>query len=397
MKHSPINPYLIIANETALDASLDAINSMPGTFQELTLGDGEKTKRYRYCKYGTYPQEVKDVGIIQQVVDRETAELLASNFRAYAGLDVFFKGVPVYEGHPDDPEWLAKNPGHRATAVARIKSIEPGEDGIYVEEVFNSAGVALLSGEAPSYSGHSPRWKCVPIPARPGHYRPALLVSDGLTNVPNIPDSKIALNAATQSSPDSLPDGGGQTENTNNMKLTPDALKALGFAPDATPDETAISAAIVKLLGDKQTAEADKVCAESTATAANTRADGLMRELTAVRNTAVELITTEAVESGRITVAEKPQWVTALNTDLPGESAKLRNKMPVINTRSQLPGNLGSRRDEGALAAPGAIEAMNTAVRAYATKNHLNITTQAGLDAAWQACKVAKPELFKRG
>jgi len=397
MKHSPINQFLIIANDTALDATLDTINASWGAFQELTLGEGEKTKRYRYCKYGTYPQEVKGVGTIQQVVDRDAADLLASNFRAYAGLDVFFKGVPVYEGHPDDPEWLAQNPGHRAKAVARIKSIEAGDDGIYVEQVFNSAGVALLSGEAPSYSGHSPRWKCAPIPGRPGFYRPALLVSDGLTNVPNIPDSKIALNSANQSSPDSLPDGGGQPENTTNMKLTPEALKALGLSPEATPSETDISNAVIRLMGEKQTAEADKVTALNSATAANTRADGLQTELTAVRNTAVDLITTEAVERGRITLAEKPQWVTALNTDLPGESAKLRNKMPVINTSSKLPENLGSRREEGLLSAPGAIDIMNTAVRNYATENHLDITTQAGFDAAWNACKAAKPELFKRG
>ena len=389
----PTHIFLVVSNDT----TLDAVNAMPGTFQELSLAEGEKTKRYRYCKYGTYPQVVAGVGTIQQVVDRESADLLASNFRAYAGLDVFFKGVPQYEGHPDDPSWLAKNPGHRASAVGRIKSIEAGDDGIYVEAVFNSEGVAMLSGEAPRYSGHSPRWKCVPIPNKPGHYRPALLMSDGLTNSPNIPDSKIALNAVIQPSPDSLPDGGGQPENQTHMKLTPAALKALGFAPEATPSDTEICDAICKMSSATQSAEAAQVTAETATTAANSRAAGLTTELKTVRDTAVELITNEAVTAGRITVAEKPKWVTALNTDLPGESAKLQSKMPVINTENKLPGNLGARRDEGVLAAPGAIDAMNTAVRAYATEKHLDITTQAGLDTAWNACKAAKPELFARG
>ncbi|MFT3992033.1 MAG: hypothetical protein QM680_11545 [Luteolibacter sp.] len=139
------NPdFLIIANSSPVDA----INSVSGVFQALALGDNEKSKRYRFCAYGEYPQEVAGVGRIMQVVDKEAAGKMVENFRAFAGLDTFFKGVPVYEGHPDDPAWLAKNPGAKEKAVARIKTIEAGEDGIYVEEVFNSDGVKLLSGEA---------------------------------------------------------------------------------------------------------------------------------------------------------------------------------------------------------------------------------------------------------
>lgn len=394
MKFHPVT-HLLVSNTAALDSALEAINAITGTFHELTLGEGEKKKRYLYCKYGTYPQDVPGVGRINQVVDREAANEIAANFRQYAGLDVFVKGIPHFEGHPDDPGWLKQNPGHKAIAVGRIKTIEAGADGIYVESVFNSSGVEMLSGEAPPYTGHSPRWKCAPIEGRPGYFRPVMLMSDGLTNNPNIPGSTVTLNTPGNPSPTPPEQTGGQPEKPETMKLTPEALKALGFAPDANPSEADISAAVVKLLGEKETAAAERITAETATTTANSRVTALETELTTVRNAAVEVVVGEAVKTGRITEAEKPKWVTALNTDFPGESTKLQSKMPVINTTSRLPENLGERREMEIVTAPGTIEAMNAAVRAYASEHHLDITTPGGFNSAWNATKAAKPDLFK--
>lgn len=395
MKTIPFNPFLIVSNNAVADAINDAI----GVFNELTLGDGEKEKRYLYCRYGTYPQTVPGIGVIQQVVDREAADQIAANFRQAAGLEVLFKGVPHYEGHPDDPSWLAQNPGHKAIAVGRIKQVEAGEDGIYVTSVFNSMGVPLLSGSAPAYDGHSPRWRLSAIPGKPKFYRPVMLISDGLTNNPNIPGSRLALNERKPGdpSPDENPDDGGQTENQNeNMKLTPEALKALGFAPDANPSEADISAAIVRLLGEKQSADAAKASAETAATTANTKVTELTTQLTAVRGKLSETVAANAVKEGRITEADKPRWITALNTDFDGESAKLSNLMPVLNTRSHLPSDLGGRRDHNPGDTAGNIDAMNAAVRAYAAEHHIDISNAQGWDQAWNATKAAKPELFQR-
>jgi hypothetical protein len=389
-----LNPFIIVCNTISA-----VINDALGVFNELTLADGEKEKRYLYCRYGTYPQTVAGVGTIQQVVDREAADQIVENFRKSAGLEVLFKGVPHYEGHPDDPSWLAQNPGHKSIAVGRIKSLEAGEDGIYATSVFNSYGVPLLSGSAPAYDGHSARWRMAPIPGKPKQYRPVMLISDGLTNNPNIPGSRIALNAALPGSPspDENPESnGGQTENTTNMKLTPEALKALGFAPDATPSETDISAAIVRLLGEKESSDAAKATAEGTATAANTKVTELTTQLTTVRGKLSDTVASNAVKEGRITEADKPKWITALNTDFEGESAKLGNLMPVLNTANQLPGGLGGRRDLNVADAGDNIEVMNSAVRAYAAEHHIDITNAQGLEQAWNATKAAKPELFQR-
>jgi hypothetical protein len=395
MKPQSVKPFLTAIN----NASVTAVNEVIGVFNELTLAEGEKEKRYLYCRYGTYPQTVPGVGVIQQVVDREAAEQIVANFRQAAGMEVLFKGVPHYEGHPDDPAWLAQNPGHKAIAVGRIKKVEAGEDAIYVTSIFNTLGVPLLSGAAPAYDGHSPRWRMSPIPGKPKHFRPVMLISDGLTNNPNIPGSRIALNAGVpgQPSPDDNPNDGGQTENQNdeNMKLTPEALKALGFAPDATPSETDISTAIVRLMGEKQSADAAKVTAESEATAANTKVITLTTQLSAAHGKLSETVASNAVKEGRITEADKPKWITALNTDLDGESAKLATLMPVLNTSSKLP-DLGGRRDANVLDAQGNIETMNTAARAYAAEHNIDISNAEGWGRAWNGAKAAKPEVFTR-
>ena len=391
MKTIPFNPILISNTAVA-----EAINDALGVFNELTLGEGEKEKRYLYCRYGTYPQTVPGIGVIQQVVDREAADQIAANFRQAAGLEVLFKGVPHYEGHPDDPSWLAQNPGHKAIAVGRIKKVEAGEDGIYVTSVFNTLGVPLLRGNAPAYDGHSPRWRLTAIPGKPKHYRPVMLISDGLTNNPNIPGSRLALNTGCQPSPQENPDDGDQPENKNeNMKLTPEALKALGFAPDATPSPDEISAAVCKLLGDKQSADAAKATAESAATAANSKVTTLTTELGTVRGKLSETVAANAVKEGRITEADKPRWVTALNTDFDGESAKLGNLMPVVNTSNQLPADLGGRRN-GNVDLPGGIDAMNAAVRAFAAEHSIDISNTDGWSRAWNSASQAKPELFQR-
>jgi hypothetical protein len=76
--------------------------------------------------------------------------------------------------------------------VGRIKTIEAGADGIYVTAALNADGISLLAGEAPKYTGHSPFWRLAEIPGRAGHYRPILLWSDALTNMPNIMTNTIA-------------------------------------------------------------------------------------------------------------------------------------------------------------------------------------------------------------
>ncbi len=382
---------------TALNSARTALNTASGVFHELTLPDGtDKTFRFRLSEYGEFPvEDVKGQAIIQ-VVDREAAETMALNFGSLRGqFATFFRGIPMFEGHADDAAWLAKNPGHKASAVARIKSIEPEDDGVYVTAALNSDGVDLLGGDAPKYTGQSPLWRLDQIPGRPGFFRPILLWSVALTNNPNIMTNTIALNSlqgvtAPDLSPTADP-GENETNENEDMKLTADALAALGFAQDATPSSDEISAAIVKMLAAKATAEADKATAVGETTAANSRAGLMETELKLVRGSAIDALIGPAIEDGRITAADKDKWTTALNTSFASESAKIAALMPTINVANKLP---GLTRQQGMLAANDT-EALNTAVREIAKTNGLDLAKGADYDRAFTLLRAAKPELFE--
>lgn len=403
----PRFPRFITVVNSVATATVDTINSVSSLWSEISLAEGEKESTYRLAPYGEHPVMYDGRQVIQ-VVDEEAVELMASNYASIrTQLATFFQGIPVYEGHPDDPQWLKDNPGHKATAVARIKGIEKGADGPYVRTVFNSAGVGLLGGTAPSYSGHSPRWRMVPIPGRPNHYRPILLWSDGLTNNPNIPGNTLALNSLKTGdtpelpkSPESKPD---ESENTTDiMKLTPEALKALGFAPDATPTEAEISAAITKLASEKATAESNKVTAETakgTAEGALTAANSRITSLEQIQGLAVTTVINSAVADGRITEADKPRWMDALNTSFATEAEKLNKLMPSINTQSRLPG--GERRElapeQAAANQANGVDAINSAVADIAKTEGLNLSVRTDYDRAHKLTRERHPELYKRG
>lgn len=386
----------------ALNAASHALNAASGVFQELSLPDGSQTLRYRLSPYGEFPVEDISGQPIIQVVDRQAAATLAANYGSLATkFATFFRGIPIYEGHADDPAWSGKNPGHRASAVGRIKTIEAGEDGIYVTAALNADGLALLAGEAPKYTGHSPFWRLSEIPGRAGHFRPVLLWSDALTNTPNILTNTIALNSLDgmelelelETPSPATAETNTETETEHAMKLTAAALAALGFSPEAEPTPDEISAAIVKLASDQADAAAQVATAQGETTAANSRLSLVTTELDGLRSTAVESAITEAITTGRITEAQRPAWTAALNSSFHTEAAKLRVLMPTLNTSPRI-GTLERRSVQ--TDAANAASRITQGVTEYAMEKGMDITTAHGWTRAYDACRAAKPELFAK-
>lgn len=378
-----------------------ALNVASGIFHEVAVEGEERNLTYRLCKYGEFPATDVEGKPIIQVVDKEAGRLMAENFRSLGNqIATMFRGVPIYEGHADDPDWAAKNPGHKASAVGRIKSIEPREDGIYVTSVLNSDGASLLGGDAPRYSGHSPYWRMVEIPGRAGHFRPVLLWSDALTNKPQILGNTIALNSL-EGMPDLSPEGeldaepddseAATNDKENDMKLTPQALKALGFAEDAEPSSDDISAAILKLASKEAPAAKTEPSKTDPPAAASTDVANSAKAVT----TAIELILDDAIKTGRITAADKPKWATALNTSFETEHAKLQNLMPVINTGNRVADAAG--RKPATADAANTAEAITEGAKRYAAANNIDITTADGWNRAYNGFRAANPALFAKG
>lgn len=149
----------------------------------------------RIAPYGAHPNAI---GL--QLFDRDGARSMVSALRSEkerAGRD--FEGLPVFVGHPDDAGWARDNRHAMADTGAkvfgRITDLQDRHDGLYGRIAWNSDGRPLVSGDAAPYAFQSPRWGMVRV-TRGGHqaFRPVLLHSIGLTNLPNIPESYIGLN-----------------------------------------------------------------------------------------------------------------------------------------------------------------------------------------------------------
>lgn len=380
-------------------AAASAVNVLQSVINDLSGQPAGTETWQRMVEFGEYPATVQINGKpkeVIQVIDRQAGELLVQNHATVINaIRHLGRGLPIFVGHPDDKGWLKENPGADESAKGRIKNIEVRDDGIYMLTAFNDAGAALLGGDAPAYSAHSPNWDMLPVAPGSQRYRPYVLRSIGLTNRPNISSCVVGLNtegAGDTESPSEPAGAGEEPENQtdNDMKLTAEALTALGFAPDATPTPDEISAAVVRMLAEKTTAE-------SAVTAANTRATTAETELTNLRTNLVTTAINTAVTSGRITEAQKPQWEGLLKADFPNASAALANLTPVtgLNTQNHL-GDLGARKGEGQPEAAGTINAINTAVTAYAKEHSLDLRKTDDYDAAFAAVKAAKPELFAK-
>ena len=110
-----------------------------------------------------------------QIVDEESARRM----KRAAGWSAISQ-IPVYIGHPDDIPSRKK-----PKAVGKVKQICKTLDGIavviaYSKECYQN----IINGK---YTAMSPRWQMEHIQGE--QYRPVKLISVGLTNNPNIPES----------------------------------------------------------------------------------------------------------------------------------------------------------------------------------------------------------------
>lgn len=345
-------------------------------------------------KYGIYPNRV---GL--QVFDREAAEAIFKTFNSR--LSQFanaFRGEPIYVGHPDDPEWAKANPGIRAEAVGRIREMKVEADGLHLRTAYNVQGERLVKGEAPAYEAFSPNWGMLPITYQGRKaFRPVELYSIGLTNQPNIPGSFIGLNEALPPEPNSV------------MKKHIIALLAALGRPVADAAavtdaqlESAVNEAVpvaTKLVGDQAslvTATNETTTVKGQLTAAQAQVQTAVNEaatlrtaLAAERAARAGLVITGAINEGRITEAQRPEWLgkfTADKSDFAAVETELNKLQKAVNTKSKTEG-IGARR--GATGDQSKVRGINEAVTAY-KKDHPGATH----DDAFAAVRADKPELF---
>jgi hypothetical protein len=311
-------------------------------------------------KYGVYPNAV---GL--QLLDRPAAERMKAAFNSKLNrLANAFRGEPIYPGHPDDASWRKANPGVRTEAVGRLRAVDVGEDGLRLKFAYNDEGQRLVGGEAPAYTSYSPVWGMEETTHQGRRaYRPVEIYSIGLTNTPQIPGTFIGLNEA-------LP-----PETTTSAPMKEHLIKLLALlgitlSADATDAQatTAINEALPKVqaaLGDQgkltaatneastvkaqvATLQSQLTAAQGQVTTATNEAASLRTSLATERSARAEVVLTTAINEGRITAAQKPEWLgkfTATGADFAAIEGELKLKK-AINTRSQA--DVGARRSQPA-------------------------------------------------
>jgi len=313
--------------------------------------------------YGDYPHP--DVGV--QVVDHESGELMSNALKgAFQKVKQFFAwavgasaALPVYNGHPDDPHMAAN--GHTDMNVyGRVPEVEAREDGIWIKQLWNDSGRALLNSGKKLY--YSPRWSMRWLSN--GRAQPVRLISLGLTTNPNIPTAAAAnakknihttpiMNPLLKALLAALGLTDEQANTAANAKAdaveTSEALtKVKGVlteaakVPQLNTDLTTANNKVIALTGDLDTANKAKTKAEGELTTANT-------QLTNVSNAAANGLIDFAIEHGRIPAADKADWQKKFTANFVETANALKAIKPntAIRTQSQT-GKLGAQRGEEA-------------------------------------------------
>jgi phage I-like protein len=320
-----------------------------------------------------------------QRIDAEAVRQLVDDFSSLpARLGRLFVGVPFYIGHPDVPglenEYPDKNAYGWVTALAQES------DGLYATVKWSKAGAEMIAER--HYRFLSPHWSARPVVHSGGRmiYRPARLLSVGLTNNPNLPVLPLPLENAARSGAVAAVHWVGQvvalgglgeetreeTEGTKEIECT-EAVGNEEFQkveitnePEeeinmnqneqnerAAAGENRVAAlnieAVLSLLGLPVTATLDEVkkrveTQPIDGVAVNEANDVLQNERARADWPAVETrmqkleerlinsVVDQAIREGRTTAAQRGYWSAQLAEDFDGKSAELANVVPVVKT-----------------------------------------------------------------
>jgi hypothetical protein len=364
---------LILDNTTRL--SLDA----EGWALLAPFGEHRKTRRVRVDGVS------RDEHFIQVLDNAAAAELVKSEGSLFGRLRRAFVGVPVFKRHPDlvdhSPDVIGAREQGAKIPIGTIARIRLGARGIEGQFSLTPEGAAAVENEGLEYP--SPLWEVAAIGQRDGAtvVRPTRLLSVGMTDHPNISgvDSLANANANTPAGTTQTP--GNYESRITNSEQTTDPMKHLligwlaaqgvVLANDAS-DQTVLDA-VQKInldrstnvtalgnekttLGSRVTTLENEIAAGKSALQTEQEAHGATKttlanaqeSLKTERKARIELLLDKAVQEGRITAAERPQWAGSLanEAEFAAKFDELAKKTVTVKTTTTI-GNQGDRRTTG--------------------------------------------------
>jgi hypothetical protein len=282
----------------------------------------------RIVPWGEYPN-----GRHRQQVDAEGGAAMVnamSSARAKVKkVFAWFTGanaaLPVHLGHPDDPHFAAH--GHKdKTQYASVPEMETRDDGLYGRVLYNEDGRKLLAAGRKLF--FSPRWAMRELAN--GNFRPVEMLSLGLTPHPNIREAAAANQKTITMKPilkaiasllglaatdEQLTAAANATAGGETPPLQTEIEHAVRDlktkAEKADASETAAAnarAEATTLTAERDAAREGQKKAEGDVTAANARATQAETAAATTRKKAATELVNAALEAGRITKKEQPDW-----------------------------------------------------------------------------------------
>jgi hypothetical protein len=360
-------------------------NSAPATLREAEIALAPMANEYLAGEsewwevpYGDVPYSLEKVQGVQRL-NRQIAERMVSLWNSFRGrITRRFGGSPLYRGHPDH-EFFANHGDTDDGAYGWILDLEAGEDALRLRVELSAPGQELLANKR--FKWFSPFFLGRAAGTENGKnvYEPIWLKSVGLTNQPRWPVAALVNEepdpaAATQEDPEmellkrlisllGLPNAEASPATpesvvsaveglVNSAAKTRAALDARWDAQDAAlaavPNEAPIEERLAALLAAGaarlETLANERGAVDAQLAAAIAERDAAQSAANSARKAHIELLVNEAVSAGRITPAQRDQWIAdlAAATDLDAKAAELANAQAGMKT-SPKTGDLGAR------------------------------------------------------
>jgi len=342
-----------LANEDSAQTELAIENDLTigpdGWVKIAPFGDFIKERTVRLDNGQTEQQ-----AFIQRL-DKEAAQRMVDKFNSVAGrIKRFVQGVPIFKQHPDlgthSPEVLSNGADQDKNTYGVFGDLEVRGDGFYGRPILTDAGRVAVENEGLKFL--SPFWRGRVVGETPNKFKifsPDVLLSAGLTKYPNIK-------------------GGETLANATDHKIMREKLIALlatfgiALANAAKDDEveTAIKQLGEKaksadaLANEKQTLATARATAETALTNEQSARTQLQTQLTEretslanERKDHIELLLDNSIMHGRITIAERSQWATALanEKEFAAKKKELLSRAPASKTAAITAG-AGERKGE---------------------------------------------------
>lgn len=336
--------------------------------------------------YGEHP--TRDRASVQ-VFNAAIAEQLVNAFHGiFAKITrvIGLNTVPIWKGHPDfaPTEWPEK------IRLGSITDLAAREDGLWGKAEWNAEAEREIKENRHRFA--SSAWDVEEL--SPGKIQPVILWSVGMWHQPNIKSVLPVVNAGTEEEDTEAKKESDKEKETKPEPTKPmnaDIIKALieaGLITEGT-DEVTATTALLSHLKDIAKAGEDKKKAEDEA--ANLKlevekkdgeAEEMKSQINALRTKAAGLVIKSAIETGRITEAEKAGFETEINADFEAGIQKITSLTPKLNTQGI---NLNRSREA----------VLNAAERQTKISDWVNTYMEAksvSYNTAFNACKQA-PEM----